>query len=468
MIAACINTGCKKWLDVNPKTQIRESVLFRDEQGFKDALTGVYLKMGDNALYGQNMTMGFMDALAQRYTVSASTHIFYQAAYRFNYADAGAKNYIAAMWSGLYGTIANVDNILTQVDDARQLFSANNYNQVKGEALALRALLHFDLLRMFGVAPVVDAQRKAIPYVTRFGMDVYPLLTVRAVADSCLADLQLAAQLLSGDKEVRNAYNQDPFLSFTRNHMNYWAVKGLQARIYLYMGDKANARNAALEVINNQNGRFPFVTTTAAGATANRDRLYYTEHLFALFVFNLKAYTESYTKTNVVNGVPTLATSNANYTALFETTSGGSSDIRYNYQFSAFSSSWATSKYWQDDIANAGTGQNVLSNLVPLIRLSEMYYIAAETAATAEEGVGFLNTIRANRGLGALPLTISPTNLTAEILKEYKKEMFAEGQLFYYFKRMNAPRIDGNSIAATESVYVFQLPDTEQEFAKRF
>lgn len=459
--------SCKKWLDVNPKTQIRESVLLSDEQGFKDALTGVYLKMGGNALYGQNLTMGFIDALAQRYTVSATTHIFYQSAYKFNYAETGAKNYISAIWGGLYSAIANANNILTQIDDKKELFSGNNFNQVKGEALALRALMHFDVLRMFGSSPAVDLQKKSVPYVTRFGMDVYPLLTLNAVMDSCLKDLAAAEQLLSNDKEIRNAYNQDPFLSYTRNHMNYWAVKGLQARIYLYRGDKANAMNAALAVINNKGDRFPFVNITQAAASSNRDRLYYSEHLFGLYAYKLKTYTEAYTKTNTAGGTPTTATSATNLNALYEISSGGSSDIRYNYLFQAYSSSYATSKYWQDDIAS-GSGYDYLKNLVPLIRLSELYYIAAECAGSVADGVSYLNTIRTARGLGALATTISAATFTAEILKEYKKEFYAEGQLFYYFKRLNAAKIDGNTLAAGEAVYVLPMPDNEIEFANRF
>lgn len=463
MAASVAMVGCKKWLDVSPKTQIRESVLLSDEQGFKDALTGTYLKMGGNALYGQNLTMGFLDALAQRYAVSSSSHTFYQSAYRFNYTDNSAKNYISAIWGGLYSTIANTNNILTQIDEKKGVFSNNNFNQIKGEALALRALLHFDVLRMFGASPAVDLQRKSVPYVTRFGVSVYPLLPIAAVADSCLKDLAEAEQLLSYDKEVRNAFNQDPFLSYTRNHMNYWSVKGLQARIYLYKGEKANALNAALAVINNKGDRFPFVSGTSAGATVNRDRLYYTEHLFGLYTYKLKAYTEAYTKTNVVGGTPTTATTATNLNNLYEISSGGSSDIRYNYLFTAFASSYATTRYWQDDL-----NFEYLKNLVPVIRLSEMYYIAAECAGTPEAGVGYLNTIRSARGLSTLATTISATALTTEILKEYKKEFYAEGQLFYYFKRLNAAKIDGNSLAAGEAVYMFPMPDNEIEFANRF
>jgi hypothetical protein len=456
-------TGCKKWLDVSPKTEIREQILFSDEQGFKDAIIGTYTLMGSASMYGTNLTMGVLDGMGQRYnTVSATTHAYYYPA-RYDYTNTASKNYFTAIWGGLYTAVANVNNILLQVDPKKHVFRGNNYNQIKGEALALRAFLHFDLLRLYGVAPVVDPNRKAIPYVTTFGVKVYPLLTVNEVIDSCLKDLSAAEQLLSGDKTVRLDYVNDPFLSYTRNHMNYWAVKGLQARIYLYRGDKTNALAAALEVINNQATYFPFVNATAVSANANRDRTFSPEHLFALHVFKLKDITDALTKTSTVGGVPTLAHTTSNINTLYESTSGGSADIRYVYLFTPYSSSSSCTKYWQDDI----TFEQYKGNL-PLIRLSEVFYIAAEAAATAADGVNYLNAVRVKRGLVALTSNISETTLQAEILKEYKKEFYAEGQLFYYFKRRNAARVDGITINMTEATYTFPLPEDEIEFGQRF
>jgi starch-binding outer membrane protein, SusD/RagB family len=454
--------GCKKWLDVSPKTEVRESELLSDEQGFKDAMIGLYTQLGGASTYGTNLTMGVLDGMAQRYNVSATSHIFYYPA-RYDYTATSSKNYIAAIWGGLYTSVANLNNILSQIDSKQAVFSDNNYRIVKGEALALRALLHFDLLRLFGVAPVVDGNRKSIPYVTRFGVSVYPLLSVNAVMDSCLKDLADAEQLLAVDKAVRLENPADPFLSYTRNHMNYWAVKGLQARIYLYRGDKQAALAAAQEVISHQVASFPFVSSTAASATVNRDRTYSTEHLFALNVFKLKEITEALTRNAPSNGAPALVQTTSNINSLYESSAGGSSDMRYVYLFTPFGTSQASTKYWQDDL-NA----EVLKGNVPIIRLSEMYYIAAESAATPAEGVDYLNIVREKRGLVALPLTISAVSLQTEILKEYKKEFYAEGQLFYYFKRKNAARVDGSTINMTEATYVFPLPENEIEFANRF
>jgi hypothetical protein len=469
LLCTCLvaGTGCKKWLDVQPKSDIRERELFTNESGFKDAIIGTYQLLATKPAYGENLTMGFVEAMAQRYTTTSTTHIFYSTA-RYDYTNSGVKTFISSIWGALYSAIANVNNVLVQIDGKKNSFLGNNYNTVKGEALALRALLHFDLLRLFGAAPAADANRKAIPYVTTFGNDTYPLLTVNEVITNCLNDLGAAADLLSVDKTIRTQYNDDPFLSYTRNHMNYWAVKGLQARINLYKGDKTAAYTAAREVITDGAASFPFVTASAAAANSNRDRVYTSEQLFSLYAYKISDYVDEYFKTTVTSGTPVLYTTNSNMASLYETASGGSSDIRYVNLFASYTSGYSSTKYWQDDITKNNSNFDYLRANIPVIRISEMYYIAAECAPAPTEGVGYLNTVRNNRGLALLPTNISAATLDAEILKEYKKEMYAEGQLFYYFKRKNVTKVDGSSITMNDATWILPMPDDEVEFANRF
>ena len=89
------------------------------------------------------------------------------------------------------------------------------------------------------------------------------------------------------------------------------------------------------------------------------------------------------------------------------------------------------------------------ADAVPLIRLPEMYYIVAECASSASESADALNTVRFARGIsysdeilttGYDDLDIiseenkDQTKRINEIMKEYRKEYFAEGQLFYFFE----------------------------------
>ena len=44
-------SSCSNWLDVQPKTTVEEEKVFSRELGFKEALTGVYIKMASTDLY---------------------------------------------------------------------------------------------------------------------------------------------------------------------------------------------------------------------------------------------------------------------------------------------------------------------------------------------------------------------------------------------------------------------------------
>lgn len=456
-IALCIVfitcTGCKKWLDVKPKTNVSESVLFQDEQGFKDALTGVYLQLASPSLYAKEFTMGTMDVFAQYYDVSASTHSYNKAGL-YEYTDARVQGTIDGFWRSSYNAIANINNLLEAIDAKRNLFTGNNYELVKGEALGLRAFLHFDLLRAFGPIPEEGLDQKSIPYVSTFTMKVRPAISGTALIDSCLKDLQEATNLLSLNKSVVYGV-ADPFLSHTRNHFNYWAANGLMARIYLYKGDKINAHEKAMLIVNNSK-LFPFVDrATLAGSTPSRT--FVSEQLFGIYMSDLKSINDQlFTAASESNVLTNKATF---ISELFE---GSSTDYRRIFLWKNYGGLIPDLpvKYQQDDIQT----NSMFIKRIPLIRLSELYYIAAETATNPVEQIKMLNSIRKNRGVAELAENFDPTQIQNEIFKEYRKEFCQEGQLFFYYKRTNTPRISGYGKTLNSAVYVFPKPLDEIEF----
>lgn len=97
--------------------------------------------------------------------------------------------------------------------------------------------------------------------------------------------------------------------------------------------------------------------------------------------------------------------------------------------------------------------------LQPLIRKTELYYIIAETDADQGKALGLLNTVRFNRGLTPLA---AGTAVLPEITKEYQKEFWGEGQLYFYFKRQNTATIpNGNTTGTITAVYTMTLPLSE-------
>lgn len=450
-----LNSGCKKWLNVNPKTEVSEQSLFQDEQGFKDALIGIYTQMGAKPLYGKEFTMAFIDVLAQNYNVGATTNKYYQPG-RYNYADIATKSTIDGFWINSYKAIANVNNILAQIDTKKAVFSGNNYQIIKGEALALRALLHFDLLRLFGPIPVQGLNSKGIPYLKSFKMDVMPFLTLTKVIDECIQDLQESTVLLSADKGVYYG-TSDVFRSHTRNHMNYWSATGLMARIYLYKNDPENALIKAKEVIDAK--IFPFITSAEISGSFP-SRTFASEHLFGLYVANLQDINAELFKTVAASNALTNTTTFINNR--FEVSNGGSTDYRYLFLWKTDGTSAAKYpvKYWSDDVSVTSSS----IKRVPIIRLSEMYLIAAESTPLSADKIKFLNEVRSHRGIATLALSLNNSEIETEIFKEYKKEFYQEGQLFYYYKRKNMSQIEGYGTPVGTSVYVLPIPDDEIEF----
>jgi hypothetical protein len=101
-------------------------------------------------------------------------------------------------------------------------------------------------------------------------------------------------------------------------------------------------------------------------------------------------------------------------------------------------------------------------NRIPLIRLAEMYLIAAEAEENYEEGRTYLERLRDSRN-AATPEILSREQLISYIKTEYRREFYAEGLVWYVLKRFNSPIADFIWVDDASYVpnYVIPLPDTE-------
>lgn len=407
-------SSCKKWLDAEAPLQVDQNTVYSNEQGFREVLNGVYLQMGDKSLYGRDMNFGLMAILGRSYdtTISPSIGNLYYEGARYNFQDPALKATFKEIWERFYLCIANLNDLLANAESRQAVFTADNYNTIKAEAMGLRAFLHFDLVRMFARSPAAAGLNvPAIPYVTKLSPYVSPVLTTGAIIDSCIADLKTAGTLL----------NQT---DMTTSRFTHWAVKGLLARIYLYKGDLPNAQTNALAVINSN--KFPLVTS-------NSDMMFVREHVFSLF--SSSNISLQYYK-SVLNTNPPLGFTALNQTALYVNNGGATSDWR---------------RAFVDPATGVGLGNTISprkyyalnANVLPMIRVSEMYYIAAECAVAALDSLkatDWLDSIRVHRNLPKYTLAaLKIDSLNIEIRKEYQKEFLGEGQMFYFYKRKNLP-----------------------------
>lgn len=424
-------SGCNKLDQISP-TSVPVTKLFKDSTSLSEALVGLYSTLEVREYYGGYFPM-FADlnsdnGIAGGYQNSALDEFGL-------YTVTPSNAYLENMYVALYYTIASANGIL---DGAKKLpgVSPQLLNSVKGQALAIRALAHFDLLRSFGYhwdlsssfgIPVVTSVQKAT--------DIVPRSTVAASYTAITNDLTQAATLLNGDAD-RNA-----------NYINPAIINALLARVYLYKHDYVNAANYASLVINDgafalaDNNTFPNIYTQKSGKESVFELPF---SLQSPSFYNATTYARPDAASTEVLFIASQGLKN------FLTSRNG--DLRINLLDTAsvsFQPNARTLKY-SSDIA-------IKDNSAYVIRIAEMYLIRAE-ALGRTNGVADLNSIRVNRGLAALAPGDVPDDATyaLAVADERRAELNFEGHRYFDLARtgqVNAVL----GVPATNSVYPIPL-----------
>jgi starch-binding outer membrane protein, SusD/RagB family len=464
---AFVFSSCEDYLDVRPKSEIPVGLHFERESGYADQLAGVYTQMCGTAMYGREMTFGLVEVLSQNYDLHPNNSVYHYAS-EYNYTETTTVSRIDAIWSNTYNCIANLNVMLDHIDKVDpSVFSANKYYLYKGEALGLRAFLHFDMLRLFAPSYASNPGAPGIPYVKEYAPVITPQTTVSETLDLVISDLTNALSLLSNDSLLLadEPWHHDA----RRRYFNYFAAEATLARVYHYKGDNENALRHALNIVEEgekETGsalRWTHFTALETTHDYEVNRTYTTEQIFQLRINNMDDNIKPFFTASA--GVNALSPSETKADVIYEVSSQGfGNDYRYGKCFQYDGASRYLSKFWQYE----GGPHN---NIFPLIRKTEAYYIAAEILKNTDKdrAIELLNLVRARRKLEDYPLSssLSMEEVQREIFKEYRKEFLAEGQLFYYYKRLNLPQIEGAGLPANDNVYVFPMPDIEVEFGFR-
>jgi len=255
-----------------------------------------------------------------------------------------------------------------------------------------------------------------------------------------------------------------------RHRLNYFAVCGELARVYLAKGDKANALINAEEVISSK--KFPWTKQSYFINSDERkvDRILYNELIFAWYIPKEVADVAG----RFENGTAGFYTQTSSLQLMYESNGVGGEDLRFKewFAYGSTASEELLQKYKrtknarEDDLT-----ANIHPLMAPAIRLSEMYYIAAESLYDIDpaRALGYFDEVRFNRGIGAPLAVSSKTEFINELVKECRKEWYGEGQIFYMYKRLNKEIVgqNGNTIAPSKSIFVLPLPNNEIEFGGR-
>ncbi len=484
---AVILASCNSYLDVTPKDRRTTEQIYNNELGTNSALNGIYMYLTNDQVYGAYLSSTVVEVLGQRYNVSDNRSPFYTVG-TFAKDDAAYKNYFSNLWKYAYTAILNINGFIQEVSSYDGVVSQDKKNILLGEAYGLRAFIHLDLLRLYGPIYGNDSLTNAIPYRTTWDPNTpSEILPANEVMNHIMADLKTAEGLLANDPIITqgtlNSLTNDPYVDFYHyrgQRFNYYAVKAAQARALLYRANKPAAYAVAQQILT-----APLISTGKLFAWSDHtkvtdvdgDKVFSSEVIFGLF--NSALYT-NYTRyfsdalldTNIL--APFKERLNVAYGGTASSDEVAQKDYRYQSAWSLGTKTYKTFIKYKAPTNLTAEKVKDYRYLQPLLRISEIYYIAAECSATVPEAVGYLNAVRANRGLGDLATTISTSTLNTEIDNEYTKEFYGEGQIFFHYKRKmktsipsGATTSSGNktmSIVSGVTLYQIPLPEDELKF----
>ena len=447
VLALCC--GCNDWLDVKPRTELQSDIIYANEKGFQNVMNGIYVQMAAKDLYGFNTSAYFTDLLAGLWYSNLLSSKEKSIA-QYDFTNSEVEGVIDTIWSKYYTAIAHVNTLLEHLKETDVNFSYGNKELLMGEAYGLRAFLHLEVLRLFGPVPKEASDADiAIPYVTEFTKDPTKLisLTYGEVKKHIVEDLDEAEKYLQKDpftlgtmsdlnnpNSVLSEYKpSDDWQYYRQTHFNVYAVDATRARFYQWIGESEQASLYARKVLDVKNpdgetAKFVLATEKNTYTASVPNLVMQCEHIFALSCSNHQTQIEGCFK-SPVGGKPAILKQSPSY-------------LNSIYEREVDDSRNKGGRYFEVDGQNAyclkylGSGIIKPLNMIPLIRLSEMYLILIENSPYAE-AKEYFETYRIAKGMSSAIALKDDSDKSSRTEKEYRKEFFAEGQMFYYYKRKN-------------------------------
>ncbi len=422
--------ACEKTLDIAPTHSLSEELAFQNMQDVEDGLAGVYSGMRGAAYFGRNMSV-LPDMMSDNLTESTESLANFRLMTDWLYYSENGT--VASSWIGMYGIIADANALLDQV---ARFENANNSAQaarIKGQLLAIRGLVHFDLMRCFANNFDRNATDLGVAYVTESSLKnpfAKPArLSVKECYDLIIKDLEAGLELV---KKTDKAINS----KIERNKLDETGINAILARVNLYAKQYNDAIRYANAVIKARpladNFDFPFMWedngveevawsvyfgTGEGGRLAgdvfsqgvNRAQFDMSPELASLYGNATEREKDIRWASYVTPNLATAA--NAPRTGRFVAT-------KYNKKSTTTTA---------DGIVN-----------FKAFRTGEMYLIRAESyALTGKEGDALkdLNELRATRIEDFTNGTEVGATLIEAIAKERRKELWLEGHRWFDLKR---------------------------------
>lgn len=438
ILAASLSSCVNDWLDVAPSDGTDADAALTSSSDLDAARTGMYKALKGNS--------SFVDYYGQQFFVYGDVHAgddyqynditgsnrasFY---YDMNYQTASEFNTSTVSWQSPYVVIGRANRIIAAAEGGKlsdAVEAKAKIEQYAAESKVLRALAHFDLVRIYGK-----------PYTEDQGASLgVPLVTGVLESNAKPARSTVAEVYTQVVKDLTEAISSNALATETKpGYVSVWGAKAILSRVYLNMGDYANALSVAEDIIKNSGAalwtRDQYFNAWDA-STPNESEF--------LFRLNVAGSDDN----NDLNGIGNLQQRDG-YKEMVATKkfvdmlTSDPKDVRNNMFLPATASKevkiYGTNKVFLNKLR--GQGGNLRNvTIVPIIRLSEVYLTAAECAFRNNDktkAVEYLNDLVKNRTTTKASLA-TVDNITLErILIERRKELIGEGQRYFDALRNN-------------------------------
>lgn len=411
------------YLDVTPGNSGDASTSIETFADAEVMLTGIMSSMTSSSYYGRNFIL-YADAKSGDLTTMSMGRGL-DGLYSFNHSPTTGS--YSGFWNGIYYSILQANNLIVNIESLEEEGVEGNFDDLKGQALTARALMYFDLVRIYGKPYTYDKSAFGVPNeLEPLDASEQPLrATVEENYTQIIKDLTDAESLLSKDKKD--------------GYLNYYANKAIQARVYLSMADYPNALAAAQEVINS--GAYDLYSNSEWVDSWTKQ--FGKESIFELAIVpneaDLGNSSLSIYLRRLGQGSPSAIGQFIASDYYLDRLGQDPDDVRWgimDYDEGGQSHLGASYKY-SGDINLNGDGKSTGTAVnIKVIRLSEMYLIAAEAALHSDKQLAadYLNEIR-KRSPNLAPATAGTINIDM-ILDEKSKELFTEGQRYFDLLRL--------------------------------
>lgn len=422
VLALGATTSCERELDQASYTQVSLAEAMKSESNFTQAINGAYTAFKGSGYFSVDTgnQIAVPDITTDNLILNPQGRNTNFSAYNWSYSASDGST--TGLFSQAYFVISRANMPLKYIDN---LPAGSFRNNIEGQARAIRAAAHFDLVRAYAKIPTQSADANSsmgIAYVDIFdpsNLTFTRNLTVAQVYDRVIDDLLFAAANITDAPSDRSKFSKT-------------AIYGLLSRVYLYKGDMPNT------ILY---GNLAIAASPSVGSIGNFPTVWSSNNVDGVLLKILNSTQEGVTvgvayqqgATAVGGNIRSEYVVPKSFYDLFTT-----NDVRKNSYMrqSAYQGSLRNHVIKYATNTGGGTGLNIVEP--KYLRMAEVYLNVAEAAYLTNPALSnsLLNTLKAQRYTGYTPVTLAGTALFDEIMKQRRLELAFENDRFYTFKRL--------------------------------